>query len=169
MNGCAESGKGTVITFIKQSFPIFVMEYSSIDYVKVVATNSFGWDGIKNIKGRNLLAEIKQSMIAYNDMPTKKVIMHMEEAIITSQDLFVVDIREPDEIEKLVNHCAKVEISCITCRVYNTKAELFASKNGFNLTGDRLYGQYDYDVNIYNNGDLSDLEKNVLEIFQDVL
>lgn len=165
LNGTAESGKGTVVEFIEQQFEVYAVSYSSIDYVKDVAKAKFGWDGVKDTKGRNLLAGIKQLMIGYNDMPTKKVIINLKEAIMFAQDLFVVDIREPDEIEKLVEHCAKVEVRCVTCRINNKRAETLAKENGLSLTGDRLYGKYDYNLDIYNDGSLDELKGQVKRIF----
>lgn len=165
MNGAAESGKGAVVKYIEEIFGIKIVSYSSIDYIKEVAKDKFGWNGRKDPKDRILLATIKQALIAYNDLPTKKVIHKIEECVIFKEDLLVVDIREPDEIEKLVNHCSKIKIVCHTCRVYNVEAEYNAQKNELNLTGDRLYGKYDYDINIYNNGTLEDLRERVILFF----
>jgi len=168
MNGPAESGKGTVVKYIKELFvDMEITEYSSINYVKEVAFEHFGWDGVKDTKGRNLLSAIKQTMIAYNDYPTKKIVYTIDTALGT--DLLVVDIREPDEIEKLVNHCKDINIVCHTCRVINTKIENDVDRVGeLSLTGDRLYGEYDYDINIRNNGTLEELKKEVLNIFGNI-
>ncbi len=168
MNGTGGSGKGTAVEYLRELFELKIHEYSSIDFVKAVATCTFGWDGKKDVEGRNLLAAIKQAMIAYNDLPTKKVIKEIEWATNFGVDILAVDIREPDEIEKLVNHCIAHGMQCVTCRVINNILELEAEKNGLSLTGDRLYGKYDYDVEIYNNGTLPELKATVLEIFEDV-
>jgi len=168
MNGPAESGKGTVAKCLGELFNFKITEYSSIDYVKDVASKKFGWDGEKDVAGRNLLAAIKQAMIAYNDLPTKKVIVVIEEAIMFGIDILIVDIREPDEIEKLVEYCTQAELTCHTCRIINTKAENEAEVSGLSLTGDRLYGEYDYDINLRNNGTLLELEQEVAKIFSPV-
>jgi len=168
MNGTGGAGKGTVAEFLRELFELQIHEYSSIAYVKSVATSTFGWDGKKDVLGRNLLASIKQAMIIYNDLPTKKVTEEIEWAINFGSDILVVDIREPDEIEKLVIHCSLQGIQCVTCRVINTKLEDEAEKNGLSLTGDRLYGKYDYDVEVDNNGTLEQLKNTVNLIFKDV-
>ncbi|MCP4368293.1 MAG: hypothetical protein GY797_09335 [Deltaproteobacteria bacterium] len=168
MNAPAESGKGTVAKYLKELFSYEIVEYSSIDYVKDVAREKFGWDGKKDVAGRNLLAAIKQAMIAYNDLPTKKITTVIEEAIMFGVDILVVDIREPDEIEKLVEYCSLEEITCHTCRIHNTKAENEAEVSGLSLTGDRLYGEYDYDINIRNNGTLLELEQTMAETFEKI-
>ena len=53
MNGTGGSGKGTVAEYITELFDLKIREYSSIDYVKSVAEVAFGWDGIKDAKGRS--------------------------------------------------------------------------------------------------------------------
>jgi len=168
MNGASESGKGTVVGYLKELFTFNIEEYSSIDYVKQVAIDSFHWDEQKDTEGRNLLAAIKQLMIAYNDLPITKVIYEITQAILFKVDIFVVDIREPDEIEKLVNHCKKCKITCHTCRVFNVKAEKKAELSELSLTGDRLYGEYIYDINIYNNRSLNVLKDRVATIFDEL-
>ena len=168
MNGTGGSGKGTVVEYLNELFELNIKEYSSINYVKAVAKISFDWNGEKDIAGRNLLATIKQTMITFNDLPTKKVIGQIEWADHHDVDILVVDIREPDEIEKLVTYCSLQGIQCVTCRVINKKLEIEAEKNGLSLTGDRLYGKYDYDVEIDNNGTLEELKQNVKIIFEDV-
>ena len=165
LNGAAESGKDTTIEFLKKYFRLDIFAYSSIDYVKEVAKENFGWDGEKDVAGRNLLAGIKQLMIGYNDMPTRKVASTIDEAVLFGVDVLAVAIREPDEIEKLVNHCKSVKLSCTTCRVYNEKSEKTAKASELSLTGDRLYGQYDYDIKIHNNGTLKELELEVIKKF----
>jgi hypothetical protein len=165
MNGSAESGKGTVVKYIKESFDLKVEKYSSILYVKEVARDKFGWDGKKDEKGRNLLSALKQCSIAYNDLPTLKVVSKVKSAFIGIADVLVVDIREPDEIEKLVKYCNSAELPCFTCRILNAKAEKIAEKSGLSLTGDRLYGKYDYDILINNNGTLEELKGEVIQKF----
>jgi hypothetical protein len=167
LNGPAESGKGEVARIIKQYLPFEVIQYSSIDFVKDVAKEKFGWDGVKDVKGRNLLSAIKQSMIAYNDLPTKKII-EIINYYIKSTYLITIDVREPDEIDKLVKWCKEKNITCHTCRISNTEKELEAERSGLSLTGDRMYGRYNYDIYIYNNEGLYDLEQQTKEKFTNI-
>ena len=168
LNGSAESGKDEIPKVIKNLLKWDIKEYSSIDYVKDVAKEKFGWNGEKDVKGRNLLIAIKQAMITYNDMPTKKVISNIKESILFEIDLFIVDIREPDEIDKLVKWCKEKDITCHTCRISNTEKELEAERSEFSLTGDRMYGRYDYGIYIYNNGNLYALKRQIKEKFTDI-
>ena len=56
----------------------------------------------------------------------------------------------------------------MTCRIINYEAEANAEKLGLRLSGDRLYGEYDYDIEIYNNGTKKELKENVFNAFKDV-
>jgi len=167
MNGPAESGKGTVADYIEKLLNWKIKRYSSIDYVKEVA-KKFGWDGVKDVKGRNLLSAMKQTMIEFNDLPTKKIINEIQECILFEVDLLICDIREPEEIQKLVDYCKEQDIQCDTCRISNTIKELEAERTGLSTFGDRMYGRYDYTSYVYNNGSLDELKVQVKEIFSDL-
>jgi len=164
LNGAAKSGKGTVVKYMQELFSLNIVEYSSIDYVKEVAIEKFGWDGKKDIAGRNLLAGIKQVMIVYNDLPMQKIGNAIYQASEFGLDILAIDIREPDEIKKLVIYCRKHEIECITCRILNKKAEAETKDkaNELNLS-DRSYANYKYDCTIFNNKTLEDLKEEVHE------
>lgn len=168
LNGPAESGKGEVAKCIAETLDFKIENYSSIDYVKEVAKENFGWDCVKDTPGRNLLSAIKQSMVEYNNLPTKKIITKIEECFIFEIDLLICDIREPSEIQKLVDYCEENNLQCTTCRVHNTKAELNASKSDLSVSGDKIYGKFDYSCHIYNNGSLSELNDKVKKIFGDL-
>ena len=158
LNGAAESGKGTVVEYIKHCFLINALEYSSIDYVKKVAVDQFGWDGEKDAKGRILLSEIKQLMINYNDLPFKKVAEVISDCVSFNEDLLVVDVREPEEIRKVVKQCKIMEIDCAACKVERKEAESRAKKQKLHPKGDLAYDSYAYDYYINNDGTLYDLE-----------
>ena len=169
MNGPAESGKDTVAEFIKEVLLDWkIKQYSSIDYVKEVAKKNFNWDSIKDTAGRNLLSAMKQIMIEYNDLPTKKIIAKIEESIIFEIDLLVVDIREKDEIQKLVDYCKNNNIQCNTCRVHNTSSEMNVENSDLSVSGDKMYGKFDYCLHIYNNGSLYELKNKVQRVFNDL-
>lgn len=165
VNGATEAGKGTATRFIKECLKFDIVYYSSIDYVKEVAESKFMWDGQKDVKGRNLLSSIKQLMISYGDIPTKKIIAKIEMCILLRSDLIIVDIREPSEIDKLVNYCKENDLVCHTCRIKNNKAEQNTKNSGLSITGDLLYGRYPYDIYIYNNGTVKELEEQVKKVF----
>jgi len=169
LNGAAGSGKGEVFKFIDEILLDWdVKEYSSIQYIKEVAKESFGWNGVKDTAGRNLLSTMKQAMIKYNNLPTKKIISVIKESIASEIDLIVTDIREPSEIDKLVKWCRENKVICHTCRISNTNKELEAERSCLSLTGDKMYGRYDYSLYIYNNGTLDELKTHIEKVFTDL-
>lgn len=164
LNGPATAGKGTVAKCIREIFKVEVVEYSSIDYVKEVAYKHFGWDGIKDRAGRNLLYEIKQSMIKYNNLPAKKVMAKLLNCF--ANDVVIVDVREPDEIEKLTELCKMFGFISTTVLIQNENAVEKAEALDL-CPSDRKFGKYDYDLYIDNNGTVEDLLKNVEKVFSE--
>lgn len=156
LNGAAGSGKNTFKQALGDVWGLSVRDYSSIDWAKEVALEKFGWDGVKDVASRKLLSGIKQLGIQYGDIPFEKVKIEIQASIIGGADIIVVDIREPDEIEKLVKWCQDVRIFCRTIRIYNTKAEHKVESGDYDLQGDRLYGAYDYDYGVPNNGTMEE-------------
>jgi len=151
LNGPAGSGKGTFVGIVKDQFNVLIYKYSSIDWVKNIAMREFGWNGIKDTAGRNLLAALKQAAIKYGDIPFKKVTSHMSRAMLCQEDIFITDIREPEEIKKIKNYCQKNNILCLAVRIINDKAEKAALSKGLSKTGDNSYCDYPYDLYIPNN------------------
>jgi len=107
-------------------------------------------------------------MIEYSNLPTKKVISKIEESIIFGVDLLIVDIRESDEIQKLVDYCQENDLQCNACRVHNTSAESDVEKSDLSSSGDKMYGKFDYDIHIYNNGSICELKEKVQRDFNDL-
>lgn len=165
LNGPAEAGKGTVADYIREIFTMKVCEYSSIDYIKIIARKFFGWDGVKDKAGRELLYQIKKIMIAYNDLPLRKVLNEIIKAKSQNFDVMIVDVREPDEIKKLTCSLNQADITCHTVRVVNTKAENRAIEEGLCLA-DQMCSDYDYDMYINNNLGIDDLKEQVKMAFR---
>lgn len=173
LNGPAAGGKGTVCKLLRSTFDLNVIEYSSIDYVKKTAKDKFGWDGKKDAKGRVLLSKVKQLMIEYNDLPFKKVVQVIEytkkfsmlHSIKFNIDVLAVDVREPEEISKIVEYCDTNNIIRRTCLVNNTKAERKAIDCALDKLGDLSFNKYVYDIILQNDLTISHLEKKVRSAF----
>lgn len=151
-NGMARSGKDTFAGFVGKYVSVY--KYSSIDKVKEIARQC-GWNGEKDEKSRAFLSELKMLTSKYYDMPFKDI----EEKYKTFQeddryDVMIVDIREPEEIEK-----AKRELGAITVFIENDRVEQLTSNYG-----DAHVRDYEYDHIIYNNSTLKELDFEV-EIF----
>ena len=90
----------------KDSFCDFCAEFlrgrtiSTVDQVKIIAREDFGWDGSKDAKGRKLLAALRYAWGEYNDGPVKsigKLIKQHENCI----DIMFVMVREYKEMMKM--------------------------------------------------------------------
>lgn len=161
VNGQRESGKTTFEQFCFALNPIYVRSYSSIDFIKQIA-RGIGWDGTKGDKDRKFLGDLKQLLIEYNDLPFKDVNNYIVRQIqwAANRDLdfdkliFFIDVREPEEIEKLRRaHKAQT----ILLKRGNNKESLSKGDN----TEDILNYQYDYIIE--NSGNLEDLKRAAYE------
>jgi cellulose biosynthesis protein BcsQ len=147
----ASAGKTTFETMIAKYLSAY--KYSSIDIVKDM-TEVCGIDrNNKNEKTRKLWSDIKQLLITYNDIPYKDVsyIVNDFNNDDLSNDLLLIDIREPEEIDR-----AKCDFKAITVLVVNHNVEHITSNNS-----DGRVFDYEYDYVVDNSGSLQDLEKEV--------
>ena len=120
---------------------------STVDFVKEIATLC-GWDGVKNGKNRKFLADLKNLLTEWDDVPIKKIkkelvnIQHLYESydLDTSQVVVFIMCREPNEIARL-------------CRELGAKS-LFISRDNhetdFSNTSDAEVENYNYDIYFHN-------------------
>lgn len=153
INGSGTSGKDEVANISKKILKnkkIIVKTISSIEAVKDFAL-LFGWDGKKDDRGRKFLSDLKDAWTLYINGPFDDVIKKINGLDEKKNWLVYIHIREPDEIEKIVNH-------------YENVTTLLMQRFGieeFNNHADSLVGEYPYDYIIYNDGTLKDLEESV--------
>lgn len=146
-NGVACSGKDTFASILNNY--ITTIKYSSIDRVKEIATLG-GYNGEKSEKDRRLLSDLKVLFSEYNDMPfndVKSIVEDFNKGLY-EEDLLLIDIREPHEIER-----AKKEFNARTILIMNTNVKQIKS----NMADANVYN-YKYDYVIENNGTIKDLE-----------
>ncbi len=153
LNGAPQSGKDTFIEMLEKVTNSAVWVYSSIDYVKEVAL-LMGWNGVKNVKGRKLLSDIKDALTAYDDIPFKKIIEHLHRAKVAINfnldpfEYFCTCIREPSEILKLELWCEYEGIPCHSLWIRNYEAESTAM--GLNNHADLEYMNHTYSYQVNN-------------------
>ncbi|MDR0294379.1 MAG: hypothetical protein LBH95_09550 [Oscillospiraceae bacterium] len=75
------------------------LKVSSIDPILGIASREFGWDGIKDAKGRKLLSGLKRVSAEYNDLPNRCVLRAYEDFLQSEAEVLFVHIREEDQIE----------------------------------------------------------------------
>lgn len=151
-NGSGCCGKDTFANILSKYFNTY--KYSSIDKVKELA-KIIGWNGDKTEKDRKFLSDLKLLTTQYNDMPFKDLCSIVDDFNCGMLDakLLLIDIREPEEIEK-----AKLKFKAITVLVKNDNVKHIksniADKNVFN---------YKYDYVIDNSGTIKELENKTKE------
>ena len=94
-------------------------EYGETSVCKVQNTSSItpildvakfcGWDGVKTDKSRKFLADLKQLLTDYNEMPLNYLLEEQQKFIDGDDDVMFVHIREPHEIEKFKNYSDAVQ------------------------------------------------------------
>ncbi len=164
INGVAQSGKDTFVEYLRALIENILIEpqrrvvnISSIDYVKHVAEHQFGWNRVKNEKGRAFLSELKDAWTKYNNGPFHLMIDTIQQC--TDDDIITVMCREVVEIGKLRN---ALYDTCKVMTLIVTRPNLLVPNN----TGDKQVFNYTYDVIIHNGGDKANLKKVVLEFYQ---
>ena len=99
INGRSGVGKASLIGIAAKQFA--TRDVSSVDQVRRVAAAA-GWNGQKDIPGRQLLSDLKQAMVAYDDSPHKTMMQDYKVFKSGGEQLMFAHIREPREIEKFV-------------------------------------------------------------------
>ena len=124
---------------------------STVDFVKEVATMC-GWDGTKTLENRKFLSDLKDLLTKWNDVPYKMIVARARANNFPSNTdwIMFVDCREPAEIQKL-----KEGLNATTVLVRRPGDEEIETSNH----ADEGVFNYNYDLTIYNNSDIIDLEK----------
>jgi hypothetical protein len=156
-NGMARCGKDTFATFLNELTP--TLKYSSIDKIKEVA-KFCGWNGGKTEKDRKFLSDLKVLTSEYNDTPFNAV-KEAVEAFNKDKEhkVLLIDIREPQEIEK-----AKQAFGAKTILIENKNVQQISS----NMADAGVY-DYAYDFVIQNNGTLEEFKDTVRKFYEEYI
>lgn len=161
VNGAPGSGKTTFEGFLKDELDEFYASRSTIDLVKEVAYKS-GWNGVKDLKSRKFLSDLKDLMTEYNDAPMKDVKKHIEQFedelkaynVQKTPHIFVSDVREPQGLQRF-----KDELDAVTVLIRRPSVEQEATSNH----ADADVFNFNYDYIIINDGDLAALWRSAVE------
>lgn len=155
-NGMARCGKDTFARFLNHIVP--TMKYSSIDKVKEIATLC-GWDGGKTEKDRKFLSDLKTLTSEYSNMSFESVSKKVNCFLADSEHtIMLIDIREPNEIEK-----AKKFFGAKTILIENTRVEFINSNDA-----DANVYNYTYDYIVQNNGTFEDFIENIHQFAKEI-
>lgn len=146
MNKYVDTKKISSIDFVKQ-----LLESYTVDYIRVNG---------KDEKYRQLLSTVKKAFIEFNDIPKTIIINEIIEFLVSSEEqVLLIDIREPEEIEKVI---ASMPQDC------NVKTILVVNDNVTTITSNSSdegvfdYAPYDYVVD--NSKTLEVLEESVISL-----
>lgn len=150
-NGVGGCGKDTFAELLNEIVPVY--KYSSINKVKEIAKQC-GWEGGKSERDRKFLSDLKLLTTEYSDMAFKDISQYIKtflDAYETRRDIMLIDIREPEEIER-----AKKEFNAETILIENPRVEDITSN-----MADANVRNYTYDYVIFNDGTLDDFRRNI--------
>lgn len=148
-NGTGGCGKDTFANFLLDH--VYGVKYSSITKVKEIA-RMCGWIGGKTERDRKFLSDLKLLTTAYSDMAfndLKRVV-----GIFNNNEfdeVLLIDIREPEEIER-----AKNEFGAKTILIKNDRVAPITSN-----MADANVNNYNYDYVVENNGTLDEFKETV--------
>ena len=150
VNGKPRAGKDTFAEILNRYLEVY--KYSSVTKVKEIAALC-GWDGAKEERDRKFLHDLKMLTTAYSDMSNKDVINEIQKFYNDEikADVFLVDIREPEEIERL-----KAVVPVLTVFIDNDRVPSITS----NSSDANVYN-YTYDFYINNNGTLEEFDEHI--------
>lgn len=159
INGSGGSGKDTVIELTRTYFwdKYLVINTSTVDKVKLIASH-MGWDGEKDERGRQFLADLKNAWTNYNNGANEDVLENIlswdsDENFANKEIIYFVHCREPEAIQWFVEKLKVRNINVCT---------VFVERQGiveFFNSADQKVSEYNYDITILNNGTLEELEK----------
>lgn len=159
INGSGGSGKDTIVELLRTYFfnDYMVYNISTVDEVKLIA-RKMGWDGEKDERGRQFLADLKNAWTIYNNGANETVLQEVighsfDETLHYKEFIVFVHCREPEAIEWFVECLNNRGIDVCTVIVKRQNITEF-----FN-NADKGVDNYNYDITILNNGTLMELEK----------
>ena len=97
INGGSGVGKSTLIKIAAGE--LMVRNVSSVSHVKEVAVCA-GWNGVKDLPGRQLLTDLKQAMVTYDNSPYKAMVQELNIFMSGGEQVMFAHIHEPEEIKK---------------------------------------------------------------------
>ena len=136
--------------------PLYVDITSTVEFVKEIAYNC-GWNGAKTPENRKFLSDLKALLTEWDNIPYKIIKERVENLPKTVDWIVFVDCREPEEIQKL-----KDGMNATTLLIRREQAENAETSNA----SDANVLKYNYDLTIWNNSDIIDLEKQVEEFIE---
>ena len=151
INGRAGVGKDKFIKYVSKYAN--VVNFSSVQKLKVIATEYFGYnDNIKSDKDRKFLADLKALTTEYCNFSFNSVIeAYKTFKNISYTEIMFIHCREPEEIKKLQDEIPEAETMLIV-------ADKRVTKTVDNNHADKDINNFEYDIIVNNDGSLEALD-----------
>jgi len=160
INGKGGVGKDTFVEFFTKICNEKVENISSVDEVKEMARDYFGWKGQKSKRWRKILSDIKDFQTKISDGPFTYMAKRLLNAPKGTKYQFF-HIREPEEIKRFIEFFGK-KFSIETLLITNGLEDKFSNH------ADDKVEQFKYDYVIKNDGSLSELMYETEEYFEEL-
>lgn len=157
INGSGKVGKDTFVHLIRKHCNDYVMNYSSVNKVKMIAREA-GWDGKKTEKDRKFLSDLKLLTSEYNDMPYNDMTEVINIFKQNDYPFLFLHIREPEEIQRFVDD-------------FGAKTLLITNKNVKQIESnmaDANVQNFKYDFIIDNSGTYEEFEQKAINFIKEV-
>lgn len=146
VNSPARTGKDEFCKLCKPYIKCKVV--STVDYIKDIAKREFAWDGVKDSRGRKLLASLRYAAGAYNMGPIVKIGKIIKK--VKDPDVLFIMVREYTEMNTMQQMYGGKTLKVLrNVAVCETEQKFL----------DELPHNYTFDYVIPNNGTLDDLAK----------
>lgn len=157
INGPATSGKDTFMDIVGEY--INIEKYSAIDGIKEILTK-MGWNGEKTDEMRNALSDLKDFSAKHFDFPFNGIKRSYEAFLKSDAKILFICCGDPEDIERV---CKQFQAQSVYIR--NDRVSVTATNHA-----DQHTENYEYDIEICNNGSLLDLrreaKKFIINMFQ---
>jgi hypothetical protein len=159
VNGGATSGKSTFElacrSYAMKEHNDFIDIESIVNPVKRLLFNNDIWDGTKDDRGRKLLSDIKDLLTEYNNYPMRRTLRDVENNFLLYEGpAAFIDMREAADIDKFKELYG--DVYDIQTLIIRRPGDEDAAKTSSNHA-DRDVFNYDYDIVVWNQGSLDDL------------
>lgn len=158
ISGKSGHGKDTLALRLKELLEkegkkVFIIHYA--DYLKMVASKVYNWDGSKTGNGRSLLQSLGDKMRAVDEMFLINELLKILYLVKDDFDVALIpDARFPKEIDclKSIGETVSIHITRV-----NYKNNLTNTQNVHKTEISLDDYKYDYNLYSYENGNISDI------------
>lgn len=167
ISGPAGHGKDTLANKLKSLLEakgnkVFIIHYA--DYLKMIATQVYNWNGRKDKVGRDILQKLGDKMRAQDQLFLINELVKILNLVKDDFDIAIIpDARFPKEIEclKSIGKTLSVHITRV-----DYKSRLTAEQN--NHTTERALDKYsyDYDIITYTDKEISEIDLIINDILK---